>query len=45
MGVVPLEENDVEILAAEPCSEPPHEQDLQPNRQRLLSASSFARSV
>ena len=25
MSVVPLHKNDVEILAAEPCSEPPHE--------------------
>jgi hypothetical protein len=25
MSVVPLHKNDIEILAAEPCSEPPHE--------------------
>ncbi len=25
MGVVPLDKNDVEILTAESCSEPPHE--------------------
>lgn len=25
MSVVPLHKNDVKILAAEPCSEPPHE--------------------
>ncbi len=25
MGVIPLHKNDIEILTAEPCSEPPHE--------------------
>lgn len=25
MGVVPFHKNDIEILTAEPCSEPPHQ--------------------